>query len=163
MAEQQAASEAVGAAEALLCEQGVLEITPETEKDIEKSLAEKRRLCENLKSDITNFTALHKQAAEALAAATAALAAANIRVSDAQHAMEAARSDFDARLLAAEFVSYEAYRAALLDEAELEARRLALQKADAKAAHTGGKIAELEHAVAQSYIFQYNRSFRQKV
>ncbi|MBE6603498.1 MAG: SMC family ATPase [Ruminococcaceae bacterium] len=148
VAEQQAASEAVGAAEALLFEQGVLEITPETEKDIEKSLAEKLRLCENLKNELANATAVHKQSAEELAAATAALAAANTRVSDAQHAMEAARSDFDARLLAAEFVSYEAYRAALLDEAELEVRRLALQQADAQAAHMGGKIAELEHTVA---------------
>lgn len=147
VAEQKAASEAVDAARALLLERGVLEITPETAQDIEKRLAEKACLHETLKTEIANATAVHKAAAEDLAAATAALEAAQAHVTDAQDAMTAAKSEFETHLLAAEFVSYEAYRAALLDEGELETRRVALRKADAKAAHTGGKIAELEHAV----------------
>ena len=147
VAEQQAAHEAVNAAKAQLFEQGVLEITPKTEEQITRSLAEKRQACAEIKKEIDQLTAAYKEASGALAASAAASAAANDRVEDAGRAKEEAKRDLDARLEAADFVDLEAYRAVLLDESVLEARLQALQQADAKAAHTGGKIAELTHAV----------------
>ena len=60
---------------------------------------------------------------------------------------DVAEKDFEARLVAAEFVDFEAYREALLDEAALESRRAALREADERVAHIGGKIAELTQAV----------------
>ena len=147
VAEQQAAHEAVNAAKATLFEQGVLEITPKTAEEITRSLAEKRQTCTEIKKEIDQLTAAYKEASGALAASVAARAAADARVADTQRAGEAAKRDLDARLAAADFVDLEAYRAVLLDESALEARLQALQQADAKAAHTGGKIAELTHAV----------------
>ncbi len=147
VAEQQAASEAEAAARAELTAQGVLEITAETAKEIATRLEEKRKLLTTLNEVLTAAEAAEKSSTASLAAATAACDAAGTHLAAAQEAEHRATAELEERLLAADFVDREAYRAALLDEVTLEARRAALAKADEQVAHIGGKIAELENTV----------------
>lgn len=146
-AEQRAAAELLTATEAALRQQGITAYTPPLEGQLlaEKKQIEKR--CVDLEKALKTATVTHRQASEAYAAAVAAAKAENEREAAAIQQASEAEAAFFALLAAASFLDVEAYRAALLDERELEARQSALHRAEQAAAELVGKQAELARAV----------------
>lgn len=146
-AERRAASEALNAICAELLAVGVLEITDSTAREIETRLAAKKGELESLNAALSTAKRAEKESAEHLAAAKASFEAAEAHFVLVNEAQIKAKTDFEVRLAAADFVDAEAYRAALLDERTFEKRRSTLQQAEEHVAHVGGKIAELTTAV----------------
>ena len=147
VAEQRAAAEQVKAAQTALQQQGIATCTPALEGQLsaEKQQIEKR--CADLEKVLKTATVTHRNASEAYAAAVAAAKAEKEREAAAISQAKEAETAFFALLKSASFVDTEAYRAALIDERELEARQAALHRAEQTAAELVGKQAELERAV----------------
>ncbi len=146
-AEQRAAAELFTAAEVALLQQGISTYAPALEGELlaEKKQIEQRRI--DLDKALKVATVTHRKASEAHAAAAAAAKSEEEREAAAMRQASEAEAAFFALLEAASFVDVEAYRAALIDERELEARQSALRRVEQTAAELLGKQAELARAV----------------
>lgn len=125
------------------CGLGVKDTKEETERSLAACEAERGALENALKTAEER----ERLCAEKMTSSIAALAAAQMAADRAANALQQAADDLKAALEAAGFVSENAYRLAFCERSVLDQREKRLREAEAHAADTRGRLAQLEQAL----------------
>ncbi|MBQ9098916.1 MAG: SMC family ATPase [Clostridia bacterium] len=121
------------------------EASPDTDpNELEQALKDKTQAIESLKRALEKATDNERSAAQRYGAANAAFASAKERMSKAEAMAKEAHKTWLEALKAAGFTDDDAYRKAICNEQELEARERALQRSEEERQRLHGRLAQLE-------------------